>query len=91
MKIQVFIFSVFLYICSISYGQNTANNANEWVKQAESSLSQKEYIKARYLFKLAYGAFANQGNYTKAIECGIKANSLFTRENLYKEAFDLCR
>jgi putative two-component regulator sensor histidine kinase transcriptional regulator len=91
MKIQVFIFSVFLYICSISYSQNTANNANEWVKQAESSLSQKEYIKARYLFKLAYGSFANQGNYTKAIECGIKANSLFTRENLYKEAFDLCR
>jgi len=51
----------------------------------------KQIIKARYLFKKAYEAFAVRENYPQAIECGIQANALYVRENFYKEGFELCR
>ena len=63
----------------------------ELKEQAQSSLNQKDYIKARYLFKKAYEAFATRENYPQAIECGVQANALYVRENFYKEGFELCR
>ena len=80
-----------LFIGTLCHAQTANNKAEEWIKQAENNLKQQEYTKARYLFKLAYSAFAAQGNYAKAIECGTETASLYARENYYKEAFDLCR
>lgn len=91
MKIRAFIFSVIFCIGTIVNGQDVQNSrATDLLKQGQTALAQKEYIKARYLFKQAYIAFAAQDDYTKAVQCGIQANSLFLRENLYKEAFELC-
>lgn len=75
----------------LGHAQTTKSRAQELKEQAQSSLSQKDYIKARYLFKKAYEAFATREDYPQAIECGIQANGLYTRENFYKEGFELCR
>ena len=81
-----------LFCFSLSfYAQDTTNKAIELKNQAISSLKQKDYTKARYLYKRAYEAFAAQGNLTQAIECGVKTSELYARENYYKEAFDMCR
>ena len=75
----------------MAYAQTPQDRATELKKQAQSSLNQKDYIKARYLFKKAYEAFASRENYPQAIECGVQANALYVRENFYKEGFELCR
>ena len=69
------------------YAQAPQDKATELKEQALSSLKQKDCIKARYLFKKAYEAFAVRENYPQAIECGIQANALYVRENFYKEGF----
>ena len=69
----------------MAYAQTPQDRATELKKQAQSSLNQKDYIKARYLFKKAYEAFASRENYPQAIECGVQANALYVRENFYKE------
>lgn len=71
--------------------QTTSERGEELMKQAQEYLQQKEYIKARYYYLQAYGAFANRENYEKAIECGTQVSALYHRENYYKEAFDICR
>ena len=55
----------------LAYAQTPQDRATELKKQAQSSLNQKDYIKARYLFKKAYEAFASRENYPQAIECGV--------------------
>lgn len=90
MKISALIIAISLCFNIIAHAQTT-NRAEELMKQAQSNLEQKEYTKARYLFMQAYGAFASQENYQKAVECGVKTSQLYYRENFYKEAFDLCR
>ncbi len=75
---------------SVTNAQEGSSNVS-FKAQAQQSLQDKEYTKARYLFKRAYEAYARQGNYAEAIACGVKTNELYTRENLYQEAFDLCR
>ena len=82
---MIFCFSI------LTYAQTPQDRATELKKQAQSSLNQKDYIKARYLFKKAYEAFASRENYPQAIECGVQANALYVRENFYKEGFELCR
>ena len=67
------------------YAQAPQDKATELKEQALSSLKQKDYIKARYLFKKAYEAFAVRENYPQAIECGIQANALYVRENFSKK------
>lgn len=91
MRQIVFILSVVLCFCTTVLAQNTTNRAEEFMKQAQTNLKQKEYVKARYLFLQAYTGYAAQGNYAKAIECGVQTSMLYHRENYYKEAFDLCR
>lgn len=75
----------------LTSAQTPQDRATELKEQAQSSLKQKDYIKARYLFKKAYEAFAARENYPQAIECGVQANALYVRENFYKEGFELCR
>ena len=87
-KIITVLFLAAFCICSQAYSQN---RADEQMKQAQENLAKKEYIKARYLFLQAYNAFSSQGNYDKAVECGVNASALYHRENYYKEAFELLR
>ena len=68
MKISTLILTILVCFSTIVDAQGTQNRANELMKQAQSSLEQKEYTKARYLFIQAYGAFAAQENYPKAVE-----------------------
>ena len=44
----------------MTYAQTPRDRATELKEQAQSSLNQKDYIKARYLFKKAYEAFATR-------------------------------
>ncbi len=91
MKTSLIAFLITLCFYTSAYAQASQNKATELKEQAASSLAQKDYIKARYLFKRAYEAFATRENYPQAIECGIQANALYVRENFYKEGFELCR
>lgn len=68
MKISTLILTILVCFSTIVDAQGTQNRANELMKQAQSSLEQKEYTKARYLFIQAYGAFATQENYPKAVD-----------------------
>lgn len=87
----VVIIAIIFCFNTLSQAQTAQNRAQELKEQAQNSLSQKDYIKARYLFKKAYEAFAAREDYPQAVECGIKANGLYVRENYYKEGFELCR
>lgn len=91
MKLATLIIAISFCFNALVSAQTNTNRAEELMKQAQSNLEQKEYIKARYLFMQAYGAFATQKNYSQAIECGLKVSSLYHRENYFKEAFDICR
>ena len=62
MKISTLILTILVCFSTIVDAQGTQNRANELMKQAQSSLEQKEYTKARYLFIQAYGAFAKPWN-----------------------------
>ena len=75
-------------LCSHAYAQN---RGSELMKQAETSLSQNEYVKARYLFLQAYSAFIQQADYANAAKCAVQTSALYHRENYYKEAFDVLR
>lgn len=88
MRITYFIIALIICFCSVAPAQN---RANDLMQQAQTSLEQKEYVKARYLFIQAYKGFSETGNYAEAVECGTKAAALYYRENYYQEAFDLCR
>ena len=50
MKISTLILTILVCFSTIVDAQGTQNRANELMKQAQSSLEQKEYTKARYLF-----------------------------------------
>lgn len=67
------------------YAQAPQDKATELKEQALSSLKQKDYIKARYLFKKAYEAFAVRENYPQAIECGIQANAYMSEKTSTKK------
>lgn len=91
MRTSIVTFLIIFCFNILISAQTSQDKATELKEQALSSLKQKDYIKARYLFKKAYEAFATRENYPQAIECGIQANALYVRENFYKEGFELCR
>lgn len=91
MKITSVILTFIACFCITLQAQNSQNTGQELMKQAQTRFEQKDYAKARQLFLQAYEGFANTENYAMAAESGTKAVSLFYKDNLYKEAFDLCR
>lgn len=88
MRITYFIITLAICFCTSLFAES---RANDYMKQAQNCLEQKDFTKARYLYLQAYRAFANEGDYTQAINCGTKATYLYYRENYYQEAFELCR
>lgn len=69
----------------------SSDTPDQMMNKAQSLSDQKEYAKARYLYLQAYNAFFSHQNLVKAIDCGASAATLYYKESLYKEAFDLCR
>ncbi len=65
------------------------SKGNELMKQAQASLDNKEYVKARYLFLQAYHSFVSAGQTDNAVKCAVNTASLYHRENYYKEAFEV--
>ena len=57
--------------------------------QAEQALERKEYIKARFNYLQAYQAYIENKQYDLAGACCAQCGALYSRESLYKEAFDL--
>ncbi len=75
MRITYFIITLAICFCMSLHAEN---KANDYMKQAQNSLEQKDFTKARYLYLQAYKAFSNEGDYTQAIDCGTKKRRIFT-------------
>ncbi len=90
MKRFILLLSVIACFCSNMTAQDL-NSADKLASQAQISLTQKEYTKARYFYLKAYEAYSAQQNIDKAVECGVQTAALYYKENFYKESFDLCR
>lgn len=88
MKIRYLFIALLFCLCPFMQAQNTSN---QFMTDAQSSLEQKEYTKARYLFIRAFESLASKGDLQQAIEAGTQATALYYRENYYQEAFALCR
>lgn len=92
MKAMKSIFTVMtIALLAISHGAFAQNDAENQMKQAENQLANQKYTDARANYLQAYNAYTKQGDYARAVECGVQACALYHRENLYKEAFDLLR
>lgn len=69
------------------YAQAPQDKATELKEQALSSLKQKDYIKARYLFKKAYEAFAVRENYPQAIRMWYSSQCSICQRKLLQRRF----
>lgn len=65
------------------------SRGDQLMKQAQTSLDNKEYVKARYCFLQAYNAFAARSRTDKAVVCAVNTAALYHREGYYKEAFEV--
>ncbi|MBR1520303.1 MAG: sensor histidine kinase [Bacteroidaceae bacterium] len=79
-----------LVCCAFVRAQEAAKN--DLQQRAEAALEKGENTTARYLYIRAYEDYVGKGQTKKGVECGVKATGLYySKENLYKEAFDLLR
>lgn len=90
MRQRFFIMMFFVCIGTIANAQLSVSPA-QLTEQAQSALKQQDYTRSRYLYLQAYRIHMRQENYPQAIDCGTQAATLYYRDMLYKEAFDLCR
>ena len=80
---------ILIALCYISLPASAQSKGDDLQKQAQENLTNKEYIRARYLFLQAYNAYMDAGQYEQGVACGVQASALYHRENYYKEAFEL--
>lgn len=80
---------IFMALCYLSLPVGAQGKGDDFLKQAQESQAQEDYIRARYMFLQAYNAYAANAQYDKAVPCGVQAAALYHRENYYKEAFQL--
>ena len=76
-------------LCCISLPSTAQGKGEGLQRQAQESLTDKDYIRARYMFLQAYNAYMDAGQYAQGVACGVQAGALYHRENYYKEAFEL--
>lgn len=60
-------------------------------QKANQALKEGRRNTARSFYVLAYEDYAKRGNIKAGVDCGVKATTLYVKENSYKEAFDLLR
>lgn len=87
MNKKLFIFLLGLLLCSTL----VSAQKSKFEQKAESDLASKHVGGARYNYILAFEDYANKGQMKQSVECAVKANELFYKENYYNEAFDLLR
>ena len=87
MNKKLFIFLLGLLLCSTL----VSAQKSKLEQKAESDLASKHVGGARYNYILAFEDYANKGQMKQSVECAVKANELFYKENYYNEAFDLLR
>jgi signal transduction histidine kinase len=91
MRKLILTLSLLLGVCVGAFSQNNSTDkATDLMKQAQTNLTNKEYVKARYLYLRAYEAYIGQNDYVRAVDCGLQGSYLYRRENYYKQAFDIC-
>lgn len=90
MKKIVSLIIVGVFFCIATAIAQTAGKS-ELQQQAEKTDAQKETVKARVLYIRAFEDYTQKGMIRQGAECGAKAASLYYKEHLYKEAFDLLR
>ena len=76
------LFFCFLFV----HAQETQKS--ELQQRAETEEQKGSIGNARSLFIKAFNEYATNGQVRQGVECGVKATSLYYKENLYKEAFE---
>lgn len=86
---KVIYYLIFIALCYAGLPLAAQSKGDDLTRQAGESLTQKDYVRARYMFLQAYNTYAADKQYDKAVPCGVQAAALYHRENYYKEAFQL--
>lgn len=90
MKKKIFsILMVMVFLCTVLCAEEVVTS--DLQQRAESEYAKASYINARSLYIRAFEDYAAKGQTMQGVQCGVKAVSLYYRENLYQEAFDLLR
>ena len=84
---RLLIFGLNVLLCC-GYVSAQEIQKSELQQQAEEEVTKGQVAKARSLYIRAFDSYANQGQYRKSVECGVKATALYYKESLYKEAFE---
>ena len=82
---------LFSLLCGCVFVMAQGEQKSSLQQKAESEMANKKIGAARYLYLKAYEDYVNKGQLKKGVECAASAASLYYRENLYKEAFDMLR
>ena len=64
---------------------------NEQQQKAEAEAGKNNVAGARYWYIRAFEDYAEKGRLDESVSCGVKAAELYSRESLFKEAFDFLR
>lgn len=75
-----------LLTCAIGNAQEKTKS--DLQERAEVENGKGNVANARSLFVRAFEDYARKGQTRQSVDCGVKATSLYYKENLYKEAFE---
>lgn len=73
------------FSCAIVNAEETKNTFQQNAEAAQTIPA------ARYNYKRAYEDYVSKGRMQQGVECGAKAASLYSKDGLHKEAFELLR
>ena len=90
MNRKTFILALGLLFCCGNISAQEVKKS-EMQLRAEAADEKKNVPEARFTYIRAFEDYARSGNLKQGVECGVKATSLYYKENYYKEAFDLLR
>ncbi len=83
---------VFVFILGLLLSCTVANAQKSEIEQkAESEEANNHVASARFNYIRAFEDYAAKGQMRPSVECAVKANALYYKENYYNEAFDLLR
>ncbi len=77
-----------LLTCSLPI---SAQETSSLEQHAETAEKNGKPIEARYTYIRAFEDYTAKGQMKKGVECGVKATTLYYKDHLWKEAFELLR
>lgn len=84
-KVSILVLSLSLCCTSINAQEVQKSDLQKKAEAAQTVPA------ARYEYIRAYEDYAGKGQLQQAVECGAKAASLYSKDGLHKEAFELLR